>query len=219
MKYLGGKNNGKEYPKIQTVFKRDPETNFKTLLMWDYSEPEFKYLLKNDWFFTEKIDGTNIRVIWNHETEIVHFKGRTERAQIPTRLLTALQDTFPVEKFKKTFSDTTVTFYGEGYGVGIQKVGKKYLADGNGFILFDVLINDWWLERQNVVKIANTFSVEPVPCLMVGTIPRAVQIAIEGFKSQIGDCVAEGLVLRPITDLYNRMGKRIITKIKHKDFN
>ena len=52
----------KEYHKIQTVFKRDPSTNHKTLLMDDYSLPEFEYLKNNHWIFTEKIDGTNIRV-------------------------------------------------------------------------------------------------------------------------------------------------------------
>ena len=49
----------KEYHKIQTVFKRDPETNHRTLLEGQYSMPEFEYLANNQWVFTEKIDGTN----------------------------------------------------------------------------------------------------------------------------------------------------------------
>lgn len=38
-----------EYHKIQTVFKRNPATNYKTLLMYEWSKPEFEYLAKNQW--------------------------------------------------------------------------------------------------------------------------------------------------------------------------
>ena len=55
----------KEYIKIQTIFKRDLLTNHKTLLEGDYSLPEFDYLKDNTWIFTEKVDGTNIRVMWD----------------------------------------------------------------------------------------------------------------------------------------------------------
>ena len=40
----------------------------------------------------------------------------------------------------------------------------------------------------------------------------------KGFKSQWGDFKAEGIVARPNTELVGRDGKRIITKIKQKDF-
>ena len=54
-----------QYHKIQTVFKRNPVTNFKTLLNNYFSLPEFEYLASNQWRFDEKIDGTNIRVIFD----------------------------------------------------------------------------------------------------------------------------------------------------------
>ena len=53
----------KEYHKIQTVFKRDPATKIKTLLDVDWSQDAFGYLADNEWVFTEKVDGTNIRVM------------------------------------------------------------------------------------------------------------------------------------------------------------
>ena len=52
----------KEYHKIQTVYLRDPETKYKTLLVGQYAKPEFAYLANNEWVFTEKVDGTNIRI-------------------------------------------------------------------------------------------------------------------------------------------------------------
>ena len=38
-----------QYHKIQTVYKRDPMTNYKTLLDGEFSLPEFEYLANNDW--------------------------------------------------------------------------------------------------------------------------------------------------------------------------
>ena len=51
-----------EYHKIHTVFKRDPVTNFKGLLVGQWSKPEFQILQNIRWDFSEKIDGTNIRI-------------------------------------------------------------------------------------------------------------------------------------------------------------
>ena len=45
-----------------------------------------------------------------------------------------------------------------------------------------------------------------------------VTAASQGFKSQWGDFMAEGIVARPAQELRTRDGHRIITKIKHKDF-
>ena len=45
------------YHKIQTLFKRDPKTNFKTLLIGEYAKEEFEYLKDVDWSWTEKVDG------------------------------------------------------------------------------------------------------------------------------------------------------------------
>jgi len=67
-----------EYHKIQTIFKRNPETNFKTLLEGEYSLPEFESLKNNEWVWTEKVDGTNIRIMWDREKVV--FGGKTNNA-------------------------------------------------------------------------------------------------------------------------------------------
>jgi len=54
-----------QYHKIQTVYLRDPETRYKALLDGQLAKPEFDYLQHNQWEFTEKVDGTNIRVEWD----------------------------------------------------------------------------------------------------------------------------------------------------------
>jgi hypothetical protein len=59
-----------KYHKIQTMFKRDPERKYKTILLAEWARPEFRYLEDLSWEWAEKIDGTNIRVIWHASSEV-----------------------------------------------------------------------------------------------------------------------------------------------------
>lgn len=206
-----------KYHKIQTVFKRDPATKYRTLLEGQWALPEFEFLADLEWVFTEKVDGTNIRVDWDC-TERVRFGGRTDNAQIPTFLLDRLQDLFPPAKFGLLYPETPMTLYGEGYGAKIQKGGGNYIPDGQDFILFDVMIGSNYLERENVEDIAAHLEIETVPIVGTGTLLDAVELTRHGFSSLVGSQTAEGLVMRPKVELCNRMGHRIIAKIKHKDF-
>jgi len=207
-----------KYPKIKTVFLRDPENNYKTLLWGLYALQEFDYLKSNTWVFTEKIDGTNIRVMWDCEDGEVRLGGRTERAQMPTFLFSKLQTIFPKEKFLAAYPETSMTIYGEGYGAKIQKVGVNYIPDGVSFIAFDVRIGEVWLERENVEDIAGVLGIDVVPIVGTGELGTGIDLVSDGLKSTFGDFLAEGLVMRPQVELRNRSGGRIITKIKHKDF-
>jgi len=212
-----------EYHKIQTVYLRDPKNNNKTLLEGNWAKPEFKLLKDINWVCTEKIDGTNIRVIWNGKN--VRFKGKTDNTQIPSILIESLQDTFTIEKMKKCFPDTeNICLYGEGYGKKIQK-GGNYLPDKVNFILFDVkrfvVPSIWWLNRKSNEDIAKKLDIDIVPIIGIWTLEQAIEYVKNGFKSTIAhnkDYLAEGLVMKPEIDLFNIYGERIITKIKHKDF-
>ncbi len=210
----------KEYHKINTIFKRDMEHGAK-LIEGSFSDPEVEYLKDNQWVFTEKVDGTNIRVMWNGEAVV--FGGKTDNAQIPVKLLYSLQALFEGtvkrQLFKEVFTDATeVCLYGEGYGASIQKGGGNYKVDGTDFVLFDIKIGNMWLQRADVEDIASKFGIKIVPVIGKGTIAEAIEMTKKGFNSQWGEFIAEGIVLRPEVELQTRRGNRIITKIKHKDF-
>lgn len=209
----------KQYQKIQTVYFRDSKNNHKTLLEGTWAKPEFELLKDIDWICTEKIDGTNIRIMWDGEN--VRFGGKTDNAQIPTILITALQDTFTNEKMKACFPDVdNVCLYGEGYGKKIQK-GGNYLPDRADFILFDVKVGDWWLNRDANEDIAKKLEIRVVPIMGIWKLEQAIEFVKKGFKSTIADnkdYIAEGLIMKPVTELFNRKGERIISKIKYKDF-
>jgi ATP-dependent RNA circularization protein (DNA/RNA ligase family) len=215
----------KKYHKIATVYERDPETKFRTLVEGQFATPELKYLKDCDWMFTEKVDGTNIRVMWEYSVVNGHggysrilFGGRTDEAQIPTFLFMRLQDLFSVERFATLYPDTSMCLYGEGYGAKIQR-GKRYKPDGVDFVLFDVRVGAVWLERRDVEDVANKLGVGVVPFFGGGTLCDAIDTVKSGdLKSRWGDFQAEGLVMRPRVEMLDRCGNRIITKIKCKDF-
>lgn len=207
----------REYPKIETIFSRDTEGT-KKLIFGTYQNETVKYLRFNDWQFTEKIDGTNISVEWDGHA--VSFHGRTERAQIPKHLLEYLEKTFLTteaeELFEQTYGDKNVILYGEGYGAKIQN-GGNYRSDVS-FILFDVLIGDNWQEREWVEKTAKMFGIDVVPVVFVGSLEEGIDYVMEHHPSTIGTAMMEGIVGRPMVEMRDRLGKRIIVKIKWEDF-
>lgn len=200
-----------EYHKIQSVYKRDEKTH--RFIEGEWSLPEFSYLQYTGWEFTEKVDGTNIRV--SNAEGVVRVGGRTDNAQIPATLVARLQEMFPIEKFEGLPS---LTLYGEGYGAKIQKGGGDYIPDGCSFILFDVCIDGWWLRSKDVYDIAAKLGINCVPIIGHGTLHDAIQLCRDGFASKLKSSAPEGLVCRPTVELRDRAGRRIITKIKLKDF-
>lgn len=211
-----------QYHKIQTVFLRDPDADYKTLLEGSWAKPEFEYLAKNLWHCTEKIDGTNIRVMWDGFQ--VRFNGKSDNAQMHAHLYEHLESVFTAEKMAEQFGVAVegekieVCLYGEGYGAGIQSGG--YYQEPKRFILFDVKVGDIWLERENVKDVADHLGCPIVPVCATTTLLEAVEYVRDGFNSVVAEKlhIAEGLVLRPTTELINRRGERVITKLKYADF-
>jgi len=206
----------KIYHKIQTVFKRDPENNYKTLLEGEFSRPEFKYLSNNVWVFTEKVNGTNIRVMWDGTN--VKFSGKTDNAQLHADLVQHLRDTFTDDVMTKILGvEGDICLYGEGCGAGIQKGGGRYYQDKR-FVLFDVKVGEWWLQSADVIDIATKFNIPMTPIIGEGTLQEMVELVRNGITSTWGSFAAEGIVARPKCELFARNGQRIITKLKTEDF-
>ena len=207
------------YEKIETLYKRDIEGT-KKLIPGVYRDPAVEFLKDCDWLWTEKVDGTNIRVQWDgHE---VSFGGRTDNASIPAPLVNRLNELFGGERnaqvFEQIFEDREVILFGEGYGKKIQAAGKHYNPDGVDFILFDVLICGNYQPRDNVAEIAKAFDVKVVPIVGLGTLDEAVRFVKSNPKSKLGKIAMEGIVCRPFVELRDRNGNRIICKIKWNDF-
>lgn len=208
------------YIKIDTPFERDNDGT-KKLIDGKFRNETVEYLKDNKWLCSEKIDGTNIGVVWDGHK--VSFQGHTERAQIPTQLVNKLNELFGgtinEEMFEQKFGEMNVILFGEGYGPKIQKGGGLY-RDNVSFILFDVYLSDQnlWLKRDAVEDIAKSFGIDVVDIVLTGTLQEAIDFVKTKPKSHIGTANMEGLVCRPTVELLDRMGRRVITKIKVCDF-
>ena len=208
-----------EYIKIETPFNRDVDGT-KKLIEGSWRNETLEYLKDNEFLCSEKLDGANTSIVWDgHKVE---FHGRTERAQIPAHLTNKLIELFGGETneqlFEQKFVEMPVILYGEGYGAKIQN-GGRYRSDVS-FILFDVYLPEQkiWLKRESVEDIAKAFNIDVVPIILTGTLQDAIDFVKTKPMSTIGTAPMEGLVCRPKVELYDRMGRRVIVKIKVRDF-
>lgn len=103
-----------EYHKINTLFERDERfvvnaSKLRNPVWWTIRE----------WDVTEKIDGTNIRVMLS-EDGTVSFSGRTDAADIAPDLVGYLSKTFTADSMQAAFwisgKPVSAVLYGEGYG-------------------------------------------------------------------------------------------------------
>lgn len=202
-----------KYQKINTLFKRD-EKNL--IIPTEFCQEEFGYLKDLKWECTEKIDGTNMRVIITpiySQTYLenanvfvdsfaefkIEIKGKSDEAIVPKHLMTKMQEIFTKDKIYKAFADryilneenheknlSPIILYGEGYGAKIQK-GGNYISNDVDFILFDVKVDDMWLLRYSCEEIAKTLNINIVPFVGLMTIPEAIEFVKKGFISNISE--------------------------------
>ncbi len=220
-----------KYPKINSLYKRYTSGSFRNQLIdgRDSAFPEFStdefellYATQFPWTGTEKIDGTNIRLNFLNSGED-YIYGRSDNAQIPSFLLIKLMEirTRMRVEIPKIFDDfVELIFFGEGYGAKIQKGGENYISDGVDFILFDINIDGIWLRRDSIEDIAKKLDLDVVPVVFEGSLKFAEERVKAGFDSVVSQNTqkAEGMVLTPVTGFLDRIGNRIITKIKTKDY-
>ena len=219
----------KPYASIRNVFKRDPDNNYKTLLWGEWDNFMFEQLWNMKWVWTEKLDGTNIRII-NEPDENgnpqFRIRGRSDNAQIPTPLQHNILHSveYLIDCVQCASGDTPIDFhapftlYGEGLGPGIQKGGRY--GQVPKFVLFDVW-QDCWCSRTTVQQVAKEFDLEYAKVVGEGDLMYMAEIVRgkneEALRSAYGDFLMEGFVARPSVELMHR-DRRVITKCKVKDF-
>jgi hypothetical protein len=232
---------GPEFPKINSCFKRNMSDG-GVILPDQFSTDEFEYLANTPWTWTEKVDGTNVRLHFTGEN--IAAGGRTKDAQMPGHLMYALAQYNDPVRWRKVFDPDEhaidrgngfqpvpldVTVYGEGYGPKIQN-GGRYRNDV-GFIVFDVRVGRFWLKREDIIDVAQKLGMDVVPVIATCSLNEAITIVKNGVNNPESiatistvaswaqkDTEWEGLVGTPTVPLFDRRGQRIITKLKVKDF-
>ena len=205
------------FGKIPAVFQR-AVTGKKNLMPGIWIDETVQALANYTWVWTEKINGTNVRVHWDGYG--FSFGARKDGSEIPPFLLDRLKEIFndaAEQIFEQMFGDKPVTVFGEGYGHKIGGQGDGYLPDRVDLILFDVLISGNYQTRNTVSQVAKALGLGAVPIVGHGTLHDAIAFVQTRPKSLIADTPMEGLVCRPLMDLRYRNGDRIIVKCKWKD--
>lgn len=254
----------REYPKTENLFKRDPETH----KLIDGALRNEAIAQVSGWLVTEKVDGTNIRVLlrlagMTPDSGVgepvrllqVEVRGRSDKANVPGDLrdsiLSQIQERWEqvfnfVEQVTGDNDQIQVCLYGEGYGAGIQKVGKGYRKD-KGLRLFDVRTTvlgedgepssrGWWRDWATVEHAAEATGFRTAPVLLRGApldvVVEFVRDLRDGRKHFDGgghlsftaaqdggdpELVPEGVVARTDPYLFDYAGERIMFKLKGHD--
>lgn len=216
-------NQFTKYDKFSSPFKKDEK--FINTEELSQELPQGRYIV------TEKIDGTNIRIILTKPDD----EGKREVVIGSRKLLLNEEDKTSkqyfdclkevnirklVEYFKEV--NSTVIIYGEGYGAGVQK-GGIYSSVKN-FRVFDIRIGrayqDWFYIEK--VCVDNQLNIVPLVGYCRTISYRDCELELKRHEETLikegSGGKSEGLVYKFEPVLLNKYGERLIFKVKHKDF-
>jgi len=212
-----------KYRKIQTLWKRDKEKK-GAIMRWDFSEDVAQNIRK--WSITEKIHGQCMTVaVTEDDIEVYGKTKNTEFNKAHEPLLTYINEKFTRKVLDDVLDFTKadkIIFYGEGYGVKINK-GGQYLKEGQKFILFDVCIDGIWMEEDSVTYFADVLDIQRVPILCIESFPYAEHLCQTITLSQVSEqdppCRIEGVVARAHPMVLDRLTHEpIMFKLKVEDY-
>ena len=126
-------------------------------------------------------------------------------------------------QYEVCLEEVPIYIYGEYFGTGIQKCGSRYIQNGNGFRVFDIKQQGWWLPKENRDAMCKGLGLEQVPFLGVMTLRDIEDMVRSGFTTKFEGAadptmIEEGIVARPIIPLCSGNGNRIIVKVKYCDY-
>jgi hypothetical protein len=139
------------------------------------------------------------------------------------------------ENFKKLFDEEFLTtafaslgvdeiiVNGEAYGAKCQGMSKTYGKDLK-FVVFDVRFNGNWLTVPNAEKVAHLLKLEFVHYVKVSTKLEEIDRerdadSVQAIRNGMGEGhKREGVVLRPLEELVDERGNRLIAKHKRSEF-
>lgn len=183
-------------------------------------------LLFKQCYSLEKIHGTSSHIMWDGN-RVTFFSGGASHVNFC--------QLFDVEKltsvFKDIFGTDIVTVYGEAYGGKEQAMSKTY-GDKLKFIVFDVEVEETFVDVPNAEDIATKLGLEFVSYELVDTdvamldanrdLPsvQAVRNGCGNNTDKYGFCppIREGNVLRSIKEFKDNRGNRVISKHKRPEF-
>ena len=175
-------------------------------------------LLFKECYAMEKIHGTSAHISWKDGKITLSSGGEKHKrfAQL-----------FDVKKLKLKFKelfDCDVVIFGEAYGGKCQGMSGTYGKDLK-FIVFDVKVENNWLDVPNAEDVATKLGLEFVAYEKIKTNLKSIDKerdtqSIQAVRNGIVEIKPrEGIVLRPLVEVKKNNGERIIIKHKGEEFS
>ena len=207
------------FPKISAPFgRKSPKDRLVDTSIYAKSWVQMFYDSDIKMYASEKIDGTSGGIVWDGER--ISFVGHTEKSEFCPRYLEYLKRCFGTPEFEavieEVFGETPVTIYGEGIS---RDYNVHYGFPEGNFIMYDIQNQRGTFYTRDAVKdIAQKLELA-YPWEEEMTMKEAVEFVKTRPQSRLNAAnKMEGLVLRPLYELYSNNGGRIICKVKVKDF-
>jgi hypothetical protein len=171
---------------------------------------------------TEKIHGTSAHIAYNGDPtnpQIFYHPGGAKYDMF----LALFNDTHLKSKFTELFGNKPVKIHGEHYGGKIQGMSGTY-GTLNKFAVFDFKVGDSWLSFDKVQILSKQFELECVDGAIIPATIEALNAERDKPSTQsIRNAILEprpreGIVIRPLIELTDNNGKRVITKHKGDAF-
>lgn len=176
-------------------------------------------LLFKELWALEKVHGTSAHIAWK-DGKVRFFSGG-----VPMLSFVKLFDQEVLSaRFREVIGENEATVYGEAYGGKCQGMSETYGKELR-FIAFDVKIGDSWLAVPNMAQFVQGLGLEVVPHVKIPADLARIdyerdkpsEVAIMRGFDACRD--REGIILRPLMELFRNDSKRIIAKHKRDDFS
>ena len=221
---------GKEYKRRILLNPHDHRPDVQSKISVDlynsqYQTKEIAYLWACPWTVKRKLDGENIRIYWDGEQAL--WNGKSNNFQCSAEFQNYMNNTFIEEIFEEKFGrEKEVYIYGEHMGPKVQ--GNELGLDKDELVILDVEINGTFLDKDGIINVASYFGVKSVYDYMDGALASIgealdpIESSLEYFIWEVAEGELsdwEGIVCTPACNIKDHNGKRIIVKIKNKDYN
>lgn len=169
----------------------------------------------------EKIHGTSAHILYKDGALILYSGGESSERFAGLFDLPALQ-----AKFAELFpsNEFPVTVYGEAYGGKQQGMSPTY-GPNLKFVVFDVKVGDQWQQVEQAHETTTKLGLEFVDYAKIPTDLEAINAerdkpSTQSVRNGITEPkIREGVVLRPVMEVTDYRGNRIIAKHKRDEFS
>lgn len=174
-------------------------------------------LLFREVYASEKIHGSSSNVSW-HDGRVHFFAGGAKHEEF----VALFNEAALAASFKELGRDR-VTVYGEAYGGKMQGMSATYGKELR-FVAFEVRIGESWLHVPNAEGVVHNLGLEFVPYTKVEATVEALDRERErpselAIRRGMGDDKRrEGIVIRPLKEMVQSNGARVIAKHKNEEF-